>query len=65
MVLVESQVLASFEDAFGYELIDGLDRSTASPEETARVAARWQCGLVSHDFLRSVEDPIFIYGMLL
>ncbi|CAM9889176.1 unnamed protein product [Scytosiphon promiscuus] len=56
------QVLDSFEEAFGHGLIDGFDRGESSPEEQARVAARWPCGLVSHDFLRSAEDPIFIYG---
>lgn len=55
-------MLDSYEDAFGHGLIDGLDRGKASPEEQASVVAGWSCGLVSHDFLRDAEDPIFIYG---
>ena len=56
-------VLDSFEETFdGQPLIGGLDRESLSPEEQARQVALADVAVVSHDFLRSADDPIFIYG---
>ncbi|CAN0242010.1 unnamed protein product, partial [Ectocarpus sp. 13 AM-2016] len=55
-------MLDSFEDTFGRGIIDGLDREKLSREEQEREIDRSDVPIVSHDFLRSAEDPIFIYG---
>ncbi|CAM9553087.1 unnamed protein product [Ectocarpus sp. 12 AP-2014] len=55
-------MLDSFEDTFGRGIIDGLDREKLSPEEQEREIDRSDVPIVSHDFLRNAEDPIFIYG---
>lgn len=38
------------------------DRATGSEEEQARQVAKLPVAILSHDFLRNSEDPIFIYG---
>lgn len=55
-------MLDSFEDTFGRGIIDGLDREKLSPEEQEREIDRSDVPIISHDFLRNAEDPIFIYG---
>ncbi|CAM9451613.1 unnamed protein product [Ectocarpus sp. 6 AP-2014] len=55
-------MLDSFEDTFGRGIIDGLDREKLSPEEQEGEIDRSDVPIVSHDFLRNAEDPIFIYG---
>ncbi|CAM9926227.1 unnamed protein product [Ectocarpus fasciculatus] len=55
-------MLDSFEDTFGRGIIDGLDREKLSPEEQEREVDRSGVPIVSHDFLRNAEDPMFIYG---
>lgn len=56
-------LLDSFEETFdGQSLIRGLNRESLSPEEQARQVAVADVAVVSHDFLRSADDPIFIYG---
>lgn len=56
-------VLDSFEEAFdGQALMPWLDRESLSPQEQARQVAVAEEALISHDFLRNADDPIFIYG---
>lgn len=56
-------MLDSFEETFaGQPLIRGLDRESLGREEQARQVAVADVAVVSHDFLRSEDDPIFIYG---
>lgn len=56
-------MLDSFEETFdGESLIRGLDRESLCSEEQAREVAVADVAVVSHDFLRSADDPIFIYG---
>lgn len=56
-------VLDSFEETFAGEvLVEGLDREFLSPSEQAREVAVADVAVISHDFLRNAEDPIFIYG---
>lgn len=56
-------MLDSFEETFaGQPLIRGLERESSSPEEQARQVAVADVAMVSHDFQRSADDPIFIYG---
>lgn len=56
-------MLDSWEETFaGQSLIRGLDRQSLTKEEQARQVAVADEAVVSHDFLRSADDPIFIYG---
>ncbi len=56
------QILDSYEENFGGCLIQGLDRKILSAEEQAREVALADVAVVSHDFLRNANDPIYIYG---
>lgn len=57
------QILDSYEETFdGQSLIPSLDRTRLSPEEQAREVALADVAVVSHDFLRNAEDPMYIYG---
>lgn len=56
------KILDSHEDEFGGQPLVG--REGACEMEQARRVATAQFAVISHDFLRNAEDPIFVYGAL-
>lgn len=50
--------------AGGEPLIPNRGSSSSTEVQQARQLANLQYAVVSHDFLRNKEDPIFIYGNL-
>lgn len=57
------RILDAFEENFpGEELMEPTRRKLLNPEEQARELAVADAAVISHDFLRSADDPIFIYG---
>lgn len=59
-------MLDSYENEYHEPLLDSFDREAGGrdyDDERARRLATAPFGVASHDFHRSAEDPIFIYGM--
>lgn len=60
-------VLDSYQNEYREPLLDGLDCDVVERDydvERARRLATAPFGVISHDFYRSAEDPMFIYGVL-
>lgn len=57
------QMLNSYRDEFGEELMGENSGGMSAHEQVQRVAMA-PFAVVSHDFLRDADDPIFIYGTM-